>query len=291
MKIGIGLPGAIPGTSPDALLEWARRADQGPFSTLALIDRLAYDSYEPMVALGAIAAVTGRVRLMTGILLAPLRNAGMMAKQAATIDVLSGGRLTLGMAIGSRQDDYEASPAPFKNRGAHFEEQLAHMKRVWAGEVLTEGAYAVGPAPVQAGGPEILIGGSAPAALGRVARWADGFITGGGGNPVRAKAAYETVTQSWKDAGRAGAPRFVAGLTFAIGEDAIERGRANQVRYYSWMGEAAEARAKSIPFTTEAVREVLGALEDVGVDEVVLGPAVADLDQLDRAADIAASLA
>ena len=142
MKVGIGLPGAIPGTTPQDLLEWARRADQGPFSTLSIIDRLAYDSYEPMVALGAIAAVTSRVRLMTGILLVPLRNAGMMAKQAATLDVLSGGRLTLGMAIGSRQDDYEASPAPCRNRGKHFDEQLAHMKRVWAGDVLSEGAYA-----------------------------------------------------------------------------------------------------------------------------------------------------
>ena len=288
MKVGIGLPGAIPGTAPDDLLEWARRADHGPFSTLSLIDRLAYDSYEPMVALGAIAAVTSRVRLMTGILLAPLRNAGMMAKQAATLDVLSGGRLTLGMAIGSRTDDYEASPAPFRNRGKRFDEQLAHMKRVWAGEVLSEGAYAVGPSPVQAGGPEVLIGGSAPVALARVGRWADGFITGGGGNPERAKAGFEIAAQSWKDNGRAGAPRFVAGLTFAIGQEASERGRANQTRYYSWMGEAAEARAKAMPSTAAAVRDALGALEAVGVDEVVLGPAVADLDQLDRAADFVA---
>ncbi len=288
MKVGIGLPGAIPGTAPDDLLEWARRADQGPFSTLGIIDRLAYDSYEPMVALGAIAAVTSRVRLMTGILLAPLRNAGMMAKQAATVDVLSGGRLTLGMAIGSRADDYEASPAPFRNRGKRFDEQLAHMKRVWAGEVLSEGAYAVGPTPVQTGGPELLIGGSAPVALARVGRWADGFITGGGGNPERAKAGFEIAAQSWKDNGRAGAPRFVAGLTFAIGDDALERGRANQLRYYSWMGEAAEARAKAIPSTAEAVRDLLSALEAIGVDEVVLSPAVADIDQLDRAAEIVA---
>ncbi len=288
MKVGIGLPGAIPGTAPDDLLEWARRADQGPFSTLGIIDRLAYDSYEPMVALGAIAAVTRRVRLMTGILLAPLRNAGMMAKQAATVDVLSGGRLTLGMAIGSRADDYEASPAPFRNRGKRFDEQLAHMKRVWAGEVLSEGAYAVGPTPVQAGGPELLIGGSAPVALARVGRWADGYITGGGGNPERAKAGFEIAAQSWKDNGRAGAPRFVAGLTFAIGDDALERGRANQMRYYSWMGEAAEARAKAIPSTAEAVRDLLSALEAIGVDEVVLSPAVADIDQLDRAAEIVA---
>lgn len=288
MKVGIGLPGAIPGTTPQDLLEWARRADQGPFSTLSIIDRLAYDSYEPMVALGAIAAVTSRVRLMTGILLVPLRNAGMMAKQAATLDVLSGGRLTLGMAIGSRADDYDASPAPFRNRGKHFDEQLAHMKRVWAGDVLSEGAYAVGPSPVQAGGPEILIGGSAPAALARVGRWADGYITGGGGNPERAKAGFEIALTSWKDNGRKGAPRFVAGLTFAIGQDALERGRANQMRYYSWMGEAAEARAKAIPSTHEAVRDALSALEAIGVDEVVLGPAVADIDQLDRAAELVA---
>ena len=125
-------------------------------------------------------------------------------------------------------------------------------------------------------------------ALARVGRWADGYITGGGGNPERAKAGFEIAAQSWKDNGRKGAPRFVAGLTFAIGQDALERGRANQMRYYSWMGEAAEARAKAIPSTPEAVRDALSALEAIGVDEVVLGPAVADIDQLDRAAELAA---
>ena len=289
MKIGIGLPSTVPGAEPGDLLEWARRADAGPFSTLGVIDRLAYDSYEPLATLAAVATVTRRIRLMTGILLAPLRNAGILAKQAATVDGFSGGRLTLGLAVGSSEDDFIAAPAPFRNRGKHFEEQLAHMKRVWSGDEVVEGGYAVGPAPVQKGGPELLIGGSAPAALARVGRWADGFIIGGGG-PERARQGFEVVVQSWKGNGRSGIPRFVAGLTYAIGEDALERGRANQIRYYRWMGPVAEARAKGIPSTPEAVRDALSALEDVGVDEVVLGPAVADLDQLDRAVDIVASL-
>ena len=105
MKIGIGLP-AIPGTSGKMLLDWAKQADQGPFSSLAMIDRIVYGNFEPMTALAAAAGATERIRLMTTILLAPTRNGGILAKQAASLDAISGGRLTLGM--GSRRSSRSA---------------------------------------------------------------------------------------------------------------------------------------------------------------------------------------
>ncbi|MDA1035813.1 MAG: LLM class flavin-dependent oxidoreductase, partial [Chloroflexi bacterium] len=229
MKIGIALPSNIPGAEPRSMIEWAKLADVAPFSTLAANDRIAYVTLDPLASLAAAAAVTNRIRLMTSILVAPVHNAGLLATQSATIDVLSGGRLTLGLAVGGREDDYLAGSAPFRGRGKRFDEMLAHMKRVWAGDTFAENSHVSGPMPVQPGGPEILIGGSAPAAIARVGRWADGFIAGGGGNPERARQVFDLVLESWTANGRSGKPRYLSGLSFAIGDDArIEQARANQ---------------------------------------------------------------
>ena len=157
MKIGIGLPATIPGIQSDLILQWVRKADEGPLSSLAVIDRLVYPSHEPTVSLAAVAPITQRVRLVTSLIQAPMRNAGILAKQAATLDAISGGRLTLGLGVGQREDDFRAAPASLRNRG-RLEVQLALMKKVWSGQDLGEGVGAVGPPPGQAGGPEILIG-------------------------------------------------------------------------------------------------------------------------------------
>src|SRR5436309_15334547 len=134
MQIGIGLPATIPGVKGQLVLDWARKADAGPFSSLGILDRLVFPNYEPLTTLAAAAAVTQRVRLMTTVLITTLRNAGILAKQAATIDALSNGRLTLGLGVGAREDDFRGAPAPFRTRGKHFEEQLALRQRIWSGE-------------------------------------------------------------------------------------------------------------------------------------------------------------
>jgi alkanesulfonate monooxygenase SsuD/methylene tetrahydromethanopterin reductase-like flavin-dependent oxidoreductase (luciferase family) len=130
--VGIGLPATIPSVEGPDLLEWARRADARGFSTLGTIDRLVYGNYEPLIALAAAAAVTGRIGLMTAVMLAPFRlNAAFVAKQAATVHHLSGGRLTLGVAVGGRKDDYEASGADFHRRGKELDRMLDRWAEVW----------------------------------------------------------------------------------------------------------------------------------------------------------------
>ena len=160
MKVALALPAGMPAIPGPLVVEWARKIEAGPFSSIAGIDRLAYPNWEPLVALAAAAAVTQNVRLMTTLVIAPLRDTALLAKQAATLDVLSGGRLSLGLGVGRREDDFIAAGREMPGRGRWFEQQLEIMRRVWSGQGPAEGVGPVGPEPVQSGGPEILIGGS-----------------------------------------------------------------------------------------------------------------------------------
>lgn len=287
MQVGIGLPATIPGVTGEVILEWARRADAGPFSTLGILDRLVYPNYEPLVTLAAVAGATTRIRLTTSILIAPLRNAGILAKQAASVDALSGGRLTLGLAVGGREDDYRVAAASRGNRGRRFDRQLAVMKRIWAGEPAADGVGPVGPPPVRPGGPELLIGGRSPEAVRRVGLWGDGYIAGGGG-PKAARESYAMAEESWKAAGRSGRPRFVGLMYYFLGEAKVEQGRSYFADYYGFGGPGAAERAKAIPYTPEAVRDAIRGFGEVEMDELILFPCVAEPDQVDRLAELVA---
>lgn len=285
MQVGIGLPGTIPGVQGNLIFDWARKADAGPFSSLATLDRLVYPNYESLVTLAAVCGVTQRVRLLTSILIAPLHNAGMLAKQAASIDALSGGRLTLGLGVGGREDDFRAAPAPFHERGKLFDEQLTVMQHAWTGQPLGTDIGPIGPPPLQQGGPELLIGGNSPAALKRSAHWGNGFISGGGGPPM-AQQGYKTAEEAWQTAGRSGKPRFVACAYFGLGPNATESINAYIKHYYTFLGPMADMIAGSTPSTPEAVKGAMQAFADIGVDEFVLWPCIPSLDQVDRLAEL-----
>jgi alkanesulfonate monooxygenase SsuD/methylene tetrahydromethanopterin reductase-like flavin-dependent oxidoreductase (luciferase family) len=285
MRISIGLPGTIPGVRGALILDWARRADAGPFASVGTLDRVVYDNFEPLATLAAAGAVTQRVRLMTTVLLAPTRNTGILAKQAASIDALSGGRLTLGLGIGGREEDFLAAPEAFRNRGQRFEEQLATMHRIWSGEPLGPDIGRIGPSPAQPGGPEVLIGGYSPQAVQRVARWGTGFIAGGT-DPANAQRLYQAAEEAWKGAGRPGKPRFVTSLYFALGPNAAE-GVAAYIHGYYGTGPRAEQIVQRSPTSPEAMKSAMRAFADIGADELMCWPSVASLEQVDRLAEVA----
>jgi alkanesulfonate monooxygenase SsuD/methylene tetrahydromethanopterin reductase-like flavin-dependent oxidoreductase (luciferase family) len=192
MDIGIGLPNAVRGVERDGVVDWARRAEQAGFASLGTLDRIVFPNFESLIALAAAAAVTERIALVTDILIAPLRsNTALMAKQAATIDRLSGGRLVLGLSPGGREDDYELSGVPFSSRGARFDEQLAELRPLWRSE------RGVGPPPGREGRPVVLVGGSADAAFRRAARHGDGW-TMGGGTPEMFADALAKLRAAWR---------------------------------------------------------------------------------------------
>lgn len=284
MQVGVGLPSTIPGVTGPDILKWARRADAGPFSSLGIIDRLVYGNFEPLVTLAAVAGTTTRIRLLPSVLLAPLHSATVLAKQVATLDALSGGRLTLGLGVGSRPVDFAAAETSFSNRGRRFDDQLATMTRIWAGETVSAEIGPIGPAPAQAGGPPLLIGGFGLAAFRRVGRWGDGFI-GTVVDPATAGQLYEGASAAWQAANRPGRPRFVMGLYFALGPDAAEQGAAYVHDYYAFDEGMAGMIAGSVLATPEAITNAVRTYAEIGVDEISFWPTIAGLDQLDRLAD------
>jgi alkanesulfonate monooxygenase SsuD/methylene tetrahydromethanopterin reductase-like flavin-dependent oxidoreductase (luciferase family) len=280
MEVGIGLPNAVRGVDRAGIVEWARRADEAGFSSLGTIDRVVYSNYESMIALAAAAAVTDRIRLATDILIAPLRaNTALFAKQAATIDSLSGGRLTLGLAVGGREDDFALSGVDFHRRGQIFDRQLDDMTAVWKGE------RGVGPEPAN-GRPELLIGGTSDAAYQRAAKYGDGW-TMGGGTPDMFAQAREQVESAWEKAGREGKPRTVALFYFALGENAQELARRSLGDYYSFLGDIADQIVQGSAKDADTVKQYLAGFEAAGADEVICFPASPDPRQVELLADAA----
>jgi alkanesulfonate monooxygenase SsuD/methylene tetrahydromethanopterin reductase-like flavin-dependent oxidoreductase (luciferase family) len=281
MRVGIGLPNAVPGTDGRTLLEWARRAEAGPFTSLGVLDRIAYDSHEPLGTLAAAAGVTERIRMATMVVIAPIRATAVLAKQAASVDALSGGRLTLGLAVGSGTKDYQAAGMPHAGRGRRFDDQLENLRDLWDSEL--------GPKPAQPGGPELLVGGSSDLAFARVARYAAGYVHGGG--PPRAFArAADTARAAWVDAGRPDRPVLWGQSYFALGEDAVERGRGYMLDYYAFTGPFAERIAEGLLTNPQQIASQVRGYAEAGCDDLVLLPAVNDPQQVERLADVVAGL-
>ncbi len=272
MRVGVGLPAGVPGTGGQLVLSWARLADEGPFSCLGVVDRLLYDSYEPLTSLAAAAAITHRVKLVTMIVIGPLHNTVQLARTAATVDTLSLGRLVLGLAVGARQDDYEAAHIEYHGRGQRLTEQLATLRTLWE-------EHRTGPHAARPDGPPLLLGGQSDAVFARVARYADGYVHGGG--PPRAFArAADKACAAWSDARRPGKPQLWGQGYFALGEQAIEPGRAYLRDYYAFTGPFAERIVAGLLTSPQAIAQFLRGYEEAGCDELVLLPTVPAIEQL-----------
>lgn len=287
IQVGIGVP-RVAGLGGAAVLDWARRADAGPFSSLAVTDRVVHPVGEPLVILAAALGVTSRIRLLTSALLGPTRETTLLARQAATIDALSGGRLTLGLGVGVRPDDYAATGFAFGARGRRLDEQLAILRRLWAGEPLDASVGPIGPSPSGAGRPEVLIGGQVDAVVGRVVAWGDGYLSPGGGDPERVRSVWHRIRDAWAAAGRAGRPRWVSGAYFALGRGADAAAREHVAAYYRFDPALAERRVRGIPTTVDAVESAIAGQAELGVDEFILRPCTADIESLEGLAELVA---
>lgn len=298
MQIGVGLPTTLPGADGDLILNWARQADFGPFTSLAVLDRVVYESFDPLSTLAAAAAVTSRVRLATTILISPLYNTVLLGKMAATIHALSEGRLSLGVAVGVRRDDYQSAGAQYQTRGGRLVEQLVSLRKQWEDEGEASGTTPIAattllPAtpPMATAyrgntGPQLLIGGLSERTFARVARYADGYIHGGGPPRAFARAATKACS-AWVDAGRPGLPHLWAQGYFALGDEAtIARGRQYLAHYYAFTGHFAEKVVDGLLTSPQAIAQFARGYADAGCDELVLFPTVAELPQLRRLVEV-----
>lgn len=274
MRVGVGLPATVPGADARLVVEWARRADSGPFASLGVLDRVLYDNYEPLTALAAAAAVTERIALAATVVIAPLRGAAVLAKQAASVQALSGGRLVLGVGLGARQDDYDLAGVPYRTRGKQLTEVLAQLGELWDDRRF--GPHASHP-------PTLLVGGGGGLAAMRTARFAEGYVHNGGPPRAFSRAANEALA-AWEDAGRPGGPQLwgMAYYTLCGQED---RGMDYLRDYYAFTGPFADKIAAGLLTTREALSEFCDGYREAGCTHLILFPSVADLRELDALAD------
>jgi alkanesulfonate monooxygenase SsuD/methylene tetrahydromethanopterin reductase-like flavin-dependent oxidoreductase (luciferase family) len=279
MKIGIGLPAAVPGVDTAALVRWARQAEARGFDSLGVTDRVVYDNHEPLMALAAAAAVTDRIELVTDVLIAPIRATALLAKQAATLDRLSGGRLTLGLGLGGRPDDFTAVGMLTDGRGRRFDSQLRRLRELWSSD-------RIGPSPARPGGPPLLVAGYAPRAIERAARLADGWTMGVGNTVEQFRDGLAILHEAWAEHGRSGRPRTLAMAYFALGDGGRSAAEHDLHHYYGWLGaDVAAAIAADALTDPAAVVHWLDAHAGAGAGEVLLAPCTSELSQVDLLAE------
>ncbi|WP_405165549.1 LLM class flavin-dependent oxidoreductase [Nocardia sp. NBC_01499] len=282
MRIGIGLPNQVRDVRPRVIPAWAQRAEQAGFRSLGTVGRNAYPGVADTVALSAAAAVTSRVELISNVLVAPTWPSTLLAKELAGIDGVSGGRLTAGLGVGgAREDDFIADGYGPRGRGARLDRDLETFRSVWLGEPVGGGPNPAVPAGTRQ--VPLLFGGSAPAALNRMARWGEGYI--GFSLPVSSvRPSFDAARDAWQRVGRAGEPRLVALVYFALGDG--DAGKRNIHDYYIAKGaETAALVTGTVCDSPEKLEQALSSFADIGATDIIFNTGTDDLDDIERLAD------
>jgi alkanesulfonate monooxygenase SsuD/methylene tetrahydromethanopterin reductase-like flavin-dependent oxidoreductase (luciferase family) len=281
MRVGVWMPNAMPfGLERGFFLEWVRLADEAGFDTLSTLDRPNYDMWDPIVSLAAAAAATERIRLATTTLPLPNRNEVLVAKQAAVIDRLSGGRLSLGVSLGSRPDDYQVYGATLEHRVTRFRRQVARIRQVWAEARQSDREHGVlGPPPVQDPGPPIWIGALSERARQRAVELADGFIFGGAARPSTIGPAVASMRPQAAERGKTDFSFNAVAYVAIGGQREFAEAVAHHERYYPVLPVPVEQAIHHGPI--DKIKDVVAEYAACGLDLLVLMPEVRSLRQLE----------
>jgi alkanesulfonate monooxygenase SsuD/methylene tetrahydromethanopterin reductase-like flavin-dependent oxidoreductase (luciferase family) len=291
MRIGMTLPVMEPDLDAETLEAWSRAIDEGPFASLCFGERMAFDNPDALTLLGAVAAWTSRVRLVTTVVVPQLHGPVPLAKALATGDVLSKGRLTVGLGVGGRDEDYRAANAPTSTRTmAQLAERAETMKRVWRGEKVVDAVLPVGPPPVQPGGPPLLVGTLGPKTVRSAASWADGLAGISMDLDLAGIASlFDVARDAWGEAGKP-APYLATSTWFALDDgDGTARTQVHgHLRHYmNWLPVGlvdAIGATSGFAGTDTELKDLLRRLEDLGTDEFHFVPTGKDVEQVHRVA-------
>jgi alkanesulfonate monooxygenase SsuD/methylene tetrahydromethanopterin reductase-like flavin-dependent oxidoreductase (luciferase family) len=289
MRYGVCLPYMKRDYDRDTLLAWCRAIDAGPWDSLSCGERITGPTCDMRILLGAAAALTTRVRIVPSLYVLPMHSAVWAAKEIATLDVVSGGRVTVTVGVGGREKDYRAVGATFTHRHERMDAQVAEMRRIWAGVPPFEGADPVGPVPVQPGGPPILAGAMGPKSMRRAAEWAQGvYAFSMNGEKHEVANMLQMADASWESAGRADRPYRMAGFWHSLADAAAPRLRQYVHDYLKIADEnVANLVAGSMTRSSaDAVRRVIDDYHALDVDEIMFVPVTADLAEIERLAEL-----
>jgi len=270
-------------TTRATVLDWSRRIEADGYDSIGFGERIAYRNLELFSVLAAAAAVTERAEIMSTVVVLPMHSEVWVAKQSATLDVLSDGRYTLGVGVGGRDEDFRALGRESGRRHARLDAQIGRIRDLWNGEAPEPGLDPVGPTPTRR--IPIMSGALGPKSIARSARWADG-IAGFELDPTPA-ALVDSATRirrAWHDAGRTDPPVLMTSWWFALGGDAAERLHEYSANYLGVFGaELADAMADACTAAgDDALRRGVDAARDAGFDEIQLVPTTTDVAEIDR---------
>jgi alkanesulfonate monooxygenase SsuD/methylene tetrahydromethanopterin reductase-like flavin-dependent oxidoreductase (luciferase family) len=291
MQVGVALPQMCRGLDRELVRRWCAAIDAGPFSSVSVGERITFHNLEGMTLGTAMAAWTERVRIFLNVIVAPWHAPAMLAKQLATLDVLSGGRLEVALGVGGRTDDYEALGVPPERRHGRLDAAVVELRRLWAGGSAADGGV-VGPSPHQDRIP-LLASAMGPRSLARAAVWADG-VSGFSltSSPEEMSNLADRAREAWDVADRADPPRLVTGGFVALGDGARDQLVRFGVEYLRVFGEAlARQLADDLKLHHEAaLTEALGMAQRCGYDEFVVVPATSDPALVGQLAEIVAEV-
>src|SRR5438067_10031827 len=217
---------------------------------------------------------------MTDNLLATVREPVLLAKQAATLDQVSGGRFVLGVGVGGRPDDFTVTGFNLHDRGKRMDAALDLMHQAWRGEPLPGSTQAVTPRPVNGHSVPVILGGHTEKAMARIGKYGIGY-TLGGGTPEQLRGAIERATSIWNGAGRPGKPEFRALSYFALGDEVAGEAEQNILAYYGDYGGRVWA---GVVKSADEAKQRVKAFAEVGADELILFMAAPGADQAERLA-------